>query len=75
MEVPPRAPDKGYFFHQKNVQTLVLGLKGIASKMSDAAIPVSRKAARTFNPIRSIVDALKPPKGHPKRLLNMVSLA
>ena len=31
----------------------------------------SRKAQRTFNPIRSIVDTLQPPKDHPKKILNM----
>lgn len=42
------------------------------SKDSLVTIKASRKAARTFNPIRSIVDTLKPPKGHPKKMLNMV---
>ena len=34
-------------------------------------IPSSVKANRTFNPIRSIVDSLKPPKDHAKPLLNL----
>lgn len=34
-------------------------------------LPASRKAQRTFNPIRSIVDTLQPPKDHPKKILNM----
>jgi tyrosine aminotransferase len=31
----------------------------------------SQKAKRTFNPIRAIVDNLKPPQNHPKKLLNL----
>jgi tyrosine aminotransferase len=31
----------------------------------------SQKAKRTFNPIRAIVDNLKPPQNHPKNLLNL----
>ena len=34
-------------------------------------ITASLKAGRTFNPIRSIVDSLQPPKDHPKPLLNL----
>lgn len=34
-------------------------------------IKPSLKASRTFNPIRSIVDALQPPKNHHKPLLNL----
>lgn len=39
--------------------------------MSADPLPSSRKAQRTFNPIRSIVDQLKPPKDHAKKILNM----
>jgi tyrosine aminotransferase len=31
----------------------------------------SNKAKRTFNPIRAIVDNLKPPQNHPKKMLNL----
>lgn len=34
-------------------------------------IQASFKAKRTSNPIRNIVDALNPPKDHPKKLLNL----
>ncbi len=34
-------------------------------------IPSSKKAKRTYNPIRNIVDNLKPPANHPKKLLNL----
>jgi tyrosine aminotransferase len=34
-------------------------------------IPVSIKAKRTHNPIRAIVDNLKPPKDHPKKMMNL----
>lgn len=34
-------------------------------------ITPSVKAQRTFNPIRHIVDNLKPPVNHPKKLLNL----
>lgn len=35
------------------------------------AIPTSLRAKRTSNPIRNIVDNLKPPINHPKPLLNL----
>jgi tyrosine aminotransferase len=31
----------------------------------------STKAKRTFNPIRAIVDNLKPPTNHEKKMLNL----
>lgn len=31
----------------------------------------SKKAKRTFNPIRAIVDNLKPPQNHVKKMLNL----
>lgn len=34
-------------------------------------IEASQKAKRTSNPIRNIVDNLKPPVNHPKKLLNL----
>ena len=34
-------------------------------------IEVSKKAKRTHNPIRNIVDNLNPPQNHPKKLLNL----
>lgn len=34
-------------------------------------IAASLKTSRTFNPIRAIVDSLKPPQDHPKTLLNL----
>lgn len=34
-------------------------------------IPASKKAKRTSNPIRNIVDNLNPPQNHPKKLLNL----
>jgi hypothetical protein len=43
--------------------------------MDSRPIVASKKAKRTFNPIRSIVDTLKPPKDHAKKMLNMVRLA
>lgn len=35
------------------------------------AIPSSLKARRTFNPIRHVVDNLKPSPTHPMSLLNL----
>ena len=35
------------------------------------AIRASDKSNRTFNPIRHIVDTLKPPQGHAKKFLNL----
>ena len=43
----------------------------IEAEMSDFIIPASNKSKRTFNPIRAIVDNLKPPKNHPKVFLNL----
>ena len=34
-------------------------------------IGISRKAQRTHNPIRAIVDNLKPPANHPKDMINL----
>ena len=34
-------------------------------------VKASQKALRTHNPIRAIVDDLKPPKDHPKDMLNL----
>ena len=34
-------------------------------------IPISIKAQRTHNPIRSIVDNLKPPIDHPDEIINL----
>eukprot|EP01040_Poterioochromonas_malhamensis_P009236 gene9235-10025_t len=34
-------------------------------------IETSKKAKRTHNPIRNIVDNLNPPQNHPKRMLNL----
>jgi tyrosine aminotransferase len=36
-----------------------------------SVIPKSRKAERTFNPIRNIVDTLRPPVDHPDPFLNL----
>ena len=34
-------------------------------------VPVSLKASRTHNPIRAIVDNLKPPLNHPLEMMNL----
>lgn len=38
---------------------------------NNRVIQSSHKAKRTFNPIRHIVDTLRPPEGHPKKFLNL----
>lgn len=37
----------------------------------DTPLPISRKAKRTHNPIRAIVDNLKPPQDHSKDMINL----
>jgi tyrosine aminotransferase len=46
-------------------------MSGNANAKAGGVISSSMKAKRTFNPIRNIVDKLKPPKDHPKKMLNL----